>query len=281
MKVKVNLLFVPVLFFGFLFGAFSDLILFFIALGIHDFAHYLVAKYYDAPIEYIEFMPFGCEMKMDDSYLEEVQKFFIYLAGPLTNILLSMILYFLKAYDIYYFPLYNEILFANLCVGFLNFLPFHPLDGSVLFRFLLAKGLGHIKASKIILILSELFAIFLLAITVYSFIYGIYNISYAIVGFFILSESIKGRKNILIKAMESEISKRKRAHKRDRFVRSERICTNVNSSLKKLMSNFNGNRYYFIDIMDKSKYLMTITEEDVIDGIVRFGYDGKVKDVLR
>ncbi|RBP68972.1 Zn-dependent protease [Alkalibaculum bacchi] len=280
MKPKVNLLFLPVLLFAGFFGGLEDLCVFFIAVCIHDLAHYLVAKYYDVPIEYLEFMPFGCKMKMDDSNLEDHQKFFIYLSGPLTNILLSVILYTLKAYKIYYFSLYNEILFANLCIGFLNILPFHPLDGSVIFRILLSKVLGNIRSTKIMFIITQLFAIFLLVITIYSLAYNIYNISYGIVGAFLLVESTKEKKNILIRAMEWEMIKRKRVHKKNQIVKSERICTNVNSSLKKIMSNFNGNRYYFIDILDGSKYLKTITEEDVIEGIIRYGYDGRVRDLL-
>lgn len=281
MKLKVNLLFLPILFFAGFFGGLEDLCLFFTAVCIHDLAHYLVARYHDAPIEYLELMPFGCKMKMDDSYLEDHQKFFVYLAGPLTNILLAMLLYILKAYKIYYFPLYNEILFANLCIGFLNILPFHPLDGSVIFRILLSKLLGNIKATKIMLIISELFAIFLVVLTMYSLAYGIYNISYGIVGTFLLLESIRERKIILIRAMEWEMTKRKRVYKRNQIVKSERICTNVHSSLKKLMSSFNTNRYYFIDILDGNKYLKTITEEDVIEGIIRYGYEGRVGDLLK
>lgn len=280
MKLKVSALLLPVLAFAGFFSGLEDLSLFFMAVCIHDLAHYLVAKYYDVPIEYLELMPFGCKMKMDDRYLEDHQKFFIYLGGPLTNILLSVILYTLKTYTIYYFSLYNEILFANLCIGFLNILPFHPLDGSVIFRILLSKVLGNIKATKIMLIITQLFAIFLLGITIYSLTYGIYNISYGIVGVFLFVESAKERKNILVRAIEWEITKRKRAHKKNQILKSERICTNVNSSLKKLISNFNGNRYYFIDILDGSKYLGTITEEDVIGGIIRYGYDSIVGDLL-
>lgn len=281
MKLKINPIFIFILMFSYVVGEIKTLGLFFSILCLHDFAHYLVAKYFDVCIESVEIMPFGCEMKIDDGYIDDGQKFFIYLAGPITNIFLAFLLYLLKFFGIYYFPEYNEILFANLCIGFINLLPFHPLDGSILLRILLSKVIGNLKASKVIIIMTQLFSTFLIVITVYSLLHGIYNISYGIVGMFLLFQSIKEKSYIIMRAMQSEINKRKGVYASNKYLKSERICVPINGKLKKIMGYFNSNRYYIIEVVDcDNRYVATLTEEDVIEGIINLGYDCTIKDIL-
>ena len=173
------------------------------------------------------------------------------------------------------------MLFANLCIGFINLLPLHPLDGSILCRILLSKVIGYIKASKIIIIITQIFATFLIIVTVYSLLNGIYNINYGVVGIFLLFQSIKEKSYLLMRAMQSELNKRKRIHASNKYVKSERLCVHVDGSLKKVMSHFNANKYYILEVIDsRNKYVATITEEDVIVGIINLGYDCTIKDIL-
>ncbi|MPW26598.1 hypothetical protein GC105_12445 [Alkalibaculum sp. M08DMB] len=281
MKIKINPIFIIVVLLAYVLGEVQTILLFFSILFIHDFSHFLVARYYEVHIASLEIMPFGCEMKIDDGDIDDIQKLYIYMAGPLTNISIALILLILKYFDIYYSPLYNEILFANLCIGFFNLLPLHPLDGSILFRVFLSKVVGTIKASKVIVMMTQITASFLIVITIYSLIHKVYNVNYGIIGVFLLIHSIKERRNILMRAMQNEIIKRRKILATNRYLKSERICVNVNASLKKIMSYFNANRYYIIEVIDSEhNYITTITEEDIIEGIINLGYDCTILDIL-
>lgn len=51
--------------------------------------------------------------------------------------------------------------------------------------------------------------------------------------------------------------------------------------LKKVMSHFDAKKYYILEVVDsQNKYVATITEEDVIEGIINLGYDCTIKDIL-
>ncbi|MFZ7119373.1 MAG: site-2 protease family protein [Eubacteriaceae bacterium] len=281
MRVKINPVFFVVLIFMSIIGEVKDISLFFIILVVHDFAHYLIAKYYDVKIKKIEIMPFGCEMNIDDTYLDDFKKIVVYLAGPFSNILFAVILFFFKYFNIYYFSFYNELVFINICIGIINLIPLYPMDGSMILRIILSKLIGHIKASKIIIVITQICGMFLIAITLYSLVFKIYNINYGLVGLFLIIQSNKEKENILIIALQNEIYKRKKVLSTDKYLRSVRICANNNTKVKKMISNFNANTYYIIDVIDSNyKYNTTITEEDIIEGVMNLGYDCTINDIL-
>lgn len=281
MKVKVNPIFTIVLLYGYVTGTLNTFILFFLMLFIHDFAHFLAVRYYDVTVFSIEIMPFGCEMNIDDESVQDSEKLFIYALGPIVNILIAMLLFIAKYTGIYTFPLYDDMIFANLCIGIFNLLPLHPLDGSVVLRIYLSKLLGDIRASKVIIFMTQIVALFLLSLTVYSFTYGIYNINFGLIGGFLLFQSIKEKEATLVKAVKRELNKRQRVHSSGKYVKSERICVSINAGLKNIMSHFDGNKYYIIEVIDMDhRYITTITEEDVLEGIMLFGYDCTIKDIL-
>ena len=84
-----------------------------------------------------------------------------------------------------------------------------------------------------------------------------------------------------MRAMQSEVNKRKRIHASNKYVKSERLCVHVDGSLKKVLSHFDGNKYYILEVVDShNRYVATITEEDVVEGIINLGYDCTIKDIL-
>ena len=101
----------------------SGLVLFgFLASCIHEAGHISAALLLECPPMELTFSCFGMRMvtkpSVDSSLLQDV---IITLAGPLTNMAASTVLYFLSVN-----PLYSHI---HLAIGILNLLPIVPLDG--------------------------------------------------------------------------------------------------------------------------------------------------------
>lgn len=280
MKIKIHPLFFLLFLLAYLIGEVKTTSLFFIAIFIHDFAHFIVAKYYGVNIKEIKFLPLGCQMKMDDDYLEDNQKIVIYFVGPLVNIIFSVFLYVLKING-WYIDLYNEILFSHICIGLINLLPFHPMDGSVIIKILLSNFVGYIRASKIVISFTILTGVGLIALTLYSIWNHLYNINFGLIGLFFLFQSYKESQYIDAKGMKSDLMKRNKVIAKDQSVRCERICTNKDTKLKKIMINFKPKSYYLVEVLDSNyNYITTLTEEDILNGIINLGYDCTIRDIL-
>jgi len=134
------------------------LIIMFFAL-LHELAHLIVGKILKFRITEIEIMPFGLWSSIEpniDEYknknLLEMKKIFISFAGPLLNLIFIKIFLEIKN---------DELLYANLLLIGLNFIPIYPLDGGrilkCIFRILMEKK----KADKIINVIANVFIIIL------------------------------------------------------------------------------------------------------------------------
>lgn len=280
MKIKIHPLFYLMLAFSYMIGEVKSASLFFIALFIHDFSHYIVAKFYGAKTEELIIFPLGCQMKMNDDYLDANQRIIIYLSGPCINIIIAGVFYILKINGIN-FTLYNEIVFSHICIGFINLIPLYPMDGSIVLKIVFSRIMGNIRASKLIILITQVVGIVLICLTLYSLWNRVYNLNFGIIGIFFIIQSTKEGQEIIARALKDDLIKRKQVITKNQSVKSERICTNTETKLTSLMSNFHAKKYYIIEVIDVNyNYITTLTEEDILNGIIDGGYDCTIKDIL-
>lgn len=70
------------------------------------------------------------------------------MAGPISNILLSLIFYFI---DIE-FELKTKLIYTNLLIGIFNLIPIIPLDGGRIFKEILTNFIGNKNANEFMII---------------------------------------------------------------------------------------------------------------------------------
>lgn len=75
----------------------------------------------------------------------------ISIAGPLTNIIIFIIAFFLKINN----DLKTEIIYINAIIAIFNLIPIHPLDGSRIFKNLFKLYIGNKKAYEYTNIISN------------------------------------------------------------------------------------------------------------------------------
>ena len=120
---------------------------------IHEFGHLLAGFLLGMKPEKMEIKPFGVSIefhikekdyniKAKKGNLLEVKKILVALAGPLTNMLIILILILTNIFDDYERIL---MIFSNITLIIFNILPIYPLDGG---RIL--KGIIHIVKGKYI-----------------------------------------------------------------------------------------------------------------------------------
>ena len=130
--IKINPLFYFVLFSCFLIGIGESYLSMFFILLFHECGHLIAVFFENIEIFYIKIEPFGITIKMKEKFIMSQKKeFLIAIAGPLTNFLLSFIIYLLKNDNL------SFIMYGSLCMGIFNLIPAIPLDGGRILKTIL------------------------------------------------------------------------------------------------------------------------------------------------
>ena len=167
----------------------------------HELTHLIVAMLLGAKPIAMEINQMGCTIsfryKLDDynkkvlnGSLVELKKIFIYIAGPLFNILVGIIALFFRAN--------SNLVYINIFIALVNMIYIYPLDGGRIIKSVLHIFLGEKKAYKIILKISNIFFVILLIICSF-LILRFHNVGIIIGIVYIALIKAKNSKNIRIK----------------------------------------------------------------------------------
>lgn len=152
----------------------------------------------------LNIMPFGLAVTFE-SYgyrkLVETKKILIAFAGPLTNILISIITLFIHIDE----NLKQTIIYSNILVAFFNLIPIYPLDGGrILKGFIKLKYKNNMVADLVVNKISNILAIALTAISSILILY-LKNISIFLVIVYLWIIVIKENKRFDLKKKVNDI----------------------------------------------------------------------------
>lgn len=158
---------------------------------LHELGHLLAGLSMGMKPEKMEIMPYGVSIsfhptprdynrKIRNGNLLELKRIFVALAGPLTNLCIIFICYYLKI------ELFTKmiLIYSNVVLILFNLLPIYPLDGGRIVKSILHIVRGKKKAEKYTNRIS-FFSIMLLTILASVLIYKVENISIFIIVIFL------------------------------------------------------------------------------------------------
>lgn len=123
---------------------------------LHELGHLVAGLILGIKPTSIEIKPVGFSMTLKNPVADynkkilrgnvlELKKIFVYISGPVINIVIAGIMYFINKNEIKM----QELIYINLIIAFVNFLPIYPLDGGRILKSMLHITLGLKKAYEL------------------------------------------------------------------------------------------------------------------------------------
>lgn len=275
MRIKINISFILFLFMSIYLGFWKNALVIFFSVFFHEFAHVLVAKYFGIEVLEIRLYPFG-----GIAYMENIAKYGGYkeavvaLAGPFTSMLIAAFFYFFGNE----FSLDSTIVRYNKSLFLFNLIPALPLDGGSIVRSFLLSRISYKKATIYMTRLGKILAVLIIGYNVYLLLEGNMTITYTIAAVFIFLGALREEKNCSYIYLLNRNNKKVRMHN-DLHVRF--IKVSKETYLKSIAAQFSpGNICRILVYDDKGALIKELNEADIMDGFLKYGYYGKIKNIV-
>ena len=180
---------------------------------IHELGHMFSGILLGLKIEKMELMPYGVIVsfrlttkdynnKIKNGNLLELKKIIVVIAGPLTNLLIAIITYYLDIGE----ELKALVVYSNILLLLFNLIPVYPLDGGRILKSILHILFGKKTAEKYINNISFVLLLFLTFVSSIAIIY-LKNIAiFLIIAFlwlmYIKEDKVYRRKENIYKLLE-------------------------------------------------------------------------------
>lgn len=268
--IRVSKYFIPYVIFLIIIGYKGQLVYAFLIVIVHEMVHYITARYLGFSGFDIELIAVGAVLKfrdLDDATPKE--DLLISLSGPMSNIALAVIFYFLyrtvPSTDFY------MLFTGNLAIGFFNLIPAFPLDGGRILRDLLNFRFRYKKSNKIVMILSIIIGTLLMLLYIFMFLKGSTNFNLGIIGLFIIISSLKEKERVSYIIM-GDIIKKKYKFTKKGYIDNKNTSVYYKQDLLCVMGLFDKNKYNIFTVLDEEMKVMDIIyEEEIINALKLYG----------
>lgn len=271
LKITIEPLSFVALFLLIVFGWLEQVLFYVVALVLHEFSHYYVAKKLGYDFDNITFSPFGAVLNGNKNVFKTKDEVMVALAGPVCNLLLAVLCVAVWWMFPGTYTFTHSFVIANMALFVFNMLPLFPLDmGRVVVACI--KNTRKTKVLfKIYIVNSIIFAILLLALFVVS-AFGQVNITLLLVSILLISSIFDVKKDIYYQhAYVSKIS----SHYNSVTSVKEYIVPE-DTKLLKLLKYINKNSYSIFLFVDKSgNILYKLNEKQLLDKCLDNGTGAK------
>ncbi len=212
----------------------------FLSIVFHELCHSLVARRYGLPMKGITLFVFGGVAEMTDEPSSPKAEFLMAAAGPLSSILLGLVLYMIVAgLDGGALPpqvsgVAQYLAFINLILAVFNLMPAFPLDGGRILRSALWQWKKNLRwATRIASGIGSAFGILLIAFGIFNVIMGriVSGIWQFMIGMFLRNAAHMSYRQVLIRrALEGETV--------GRFMKAEPVTSPSGISLQELVDKY-------------------------------------------
>ncbi|NLP14393.1 MAG: peptidase M50 [Clostridium sp.] len=256
-------------------------LLIFASILIHEIAHIIVAVFGKRKLVSIKIFAIGLSAEIKEKDDNRLNPLFIYISGPLSNILLALICFITNTYYFVFSDNMRFFIYANVALAIFNMLPVLPLDGGKIIRDILVSKIGLFKGYKYARRLSLGFAAVVFALGVLLLIAGIKNLSIILISVYMFcyqkfdksEESLMNIKNLL--------------YKRSRFLKKgiypgRELVVLKSMHIADIIKSMDFDRFHIVYVVDECMRLVKVlTEQDVLEGVLKHDSDMRFEDLLK
>ena len=248
----------------------SDVIISFLWVILHEFAHIIVASKFGCKFNNINISILGAKAELSDiDELTERKKIILYLAGPFFNIFIAVLTCFF--YDYYKLEFFKSSTMINLCLGLFNLLPAYPLDGSRVFEILLSKKFLYKKSKKITEILSFIISGILFLIFVNTILLHKVNIS-LFLSIILITYATFLEKEKTMYIIMGDMIKKIRKVKKHNYIENKSISVYYKKGLVNVLTLVDKNKFNsFYALNDDMELIGIIHEDELIKALKNYG----------
>ncbi|HCQ28906.1 MAG TPA: site-2 protease family protein [Flavobacteriales bacterium] len=259
----------------------------FACVVLHELGHALTAMHYGIKTKSITLLPIGGLANLEKIPEKPKQEFVIAIAGPMVNILITFILYFvLQATDM--FPTQEDLkrmlqnnqkfsaqmflfnlMAANMILALFNFIPAFPMDGGRMLRALLALKMDRVTATQIASSIGKTLAI------VFIFLGFFFDFWLVFIGLFVYlgagAEAIQEQNKVAFKGVKVKSAMMR---KFPSFAETETLEDVVKHMLK------TQDKEFLIFDINFTQVVGVLTQNEILTGIQTYGGDTLVSEVM-
>lgn len=238
---------------------------------IHEFSHIIVAKSKGSRFNNLQFHIYGAKVElMDLEELTNKDKFIIYIAGAMSNIIIMILSGIISKYNDN--EIFHILFKMNFSLAFFNLLPAYPLDGARVMEIILSRKITYKRAQKIISKISYTIAVFFICISILEAIFlKEFNISLIAIGIIMIDITKTEEKSTMYILMGNVFKKHNNIVKNG-FIENRTISVYYKQGLIKLLTYVDKNRFNSFYVLDDDmKLIYILNEDELVEALKSYG----------
>lgn len=237
---------------------------------LHELAHIAVANRFKCRFNRFNIGILGANIELVD--IEELsprKQLYLYLAGPVFNFCMVIILGLL--YSFFKYDFLQISITANLALGVFNILPAYPLDGSKICEILLSKKFLYKKSKRITEVLSFIIAgALFLTFNIVLLLHKV-NITLFLAAIFIMYTTFLEKEKTMYIIM-GDMIKKLRNLKRHEYIENQSISVYYKKCLVNLLTLVDKNKFNtFYILNDDMELIGIIYEDELVKALKNYG----------
>ncbi len=231
----------------------------------HELAHLAAAKIIGLKPSHITLFPFGVNLKLKNSLVYGIaDEILLYLSGPLFNVIMALICIPMigkgKYWDLWYIN--------NLSLFIFNILPILPMDGGIVLKKILLRGVGQRRSEIVIKTISITLIAMIIFIEIKFLINSNLNFPLMFAAIFLIGNIFTNKEKYHIDFTKELIFYKKKDKREIKKVKGYLI--KENASYKELAKNFSGGSHYIVFKENShGRINQILTEREIIEDILK------------
>ncbi len=252
----------------------------FAAIVIHEISHIVVSVAQGRKLYCIRIFIIGISAIFYEDYYKDTNFFLIYIAGPISNLLISLVCVLINTYYLTKSDNIHFFILTNVFLALFNLLPVLPLDGGKILRDILISKMGLFKAHKYSKSMSRGLGLLIILTGIIQLHDNMYNFSLLFLGGYIFYCLKYDESEVYFMNIKNLVYKRSRFLKKGIYPGRELVVIK-SMRLGDVVKNMDFDRIHIIYVLDENMRLVKVfTEQEIIDGMEKFNGEISFEELI-